>query len=342
MAQVIHPVMLYLGIALGALGVWLALPRNKVSPQIIGGLIAAFAAGLVVLGLSLKAYEVEGAIPNLYFYLFAAITLGASLRVITHPRPVYAAVYFILTILSSAGMFLILSAEFMAFAMIIIYAGAILITYLFVIMLATQAPSEEELSALAGYDATAREPVVAVGAGFAILAVLTTMVFRGLGDLPSPEQITAASPGGDAVLRLVPGRVERVLAGLPRDDPSRLGDDETIAHDDQGEPMIDPITRTVTLGVAVEGSDGTTVYEDLREVAMPDSLRGRNIEALAFDFLNKHPGSVEIAGIVLLMAMLGAVVLARRQVEIDEEAKAAQASGLDATRHLGTDGQVEA
>lgn len=339
MAQVIQPVMLYLGIALGAVGVWLALPRKTISPQIIGGLIAAIGAGLVVLGLSLKAHADEGAIPNLYFYVFAAVGLGASLRVITHPRPVYAALYFILTILSSGGLFLILSAEFMAFAMVIIYAGAILITYLFVIMLATQAPTEEQVSALAGYDAQAREPLIAAGAGFVILAALTTMVFSGVGRLPSPDQILAGSPGGDAVLAQLPGRVERALRWLPKDDPARLAPDETIVRDDAGHPMIDTQARTATVGVEVEGPDGQRLYEDHRLVSLPDSLHGRNIEALAMDFLNGHPGSIEIAGVVLLMAMLGAVVLARRQVEIDEDAKAAQ-SGLD--RHLSTDEQMEA
>jgi hypothetical protein len=52
----------------------------------------------------------------------------------------------------------------MAFALIIIYAGAILITYLFVIMLATQAADEERVEdRLSGYDAVAREPIAACG-----------------------------------------------------------------------------------------------------------------------------------------------------------------------------------
>ena len=60
--------------------------------------------------------------------------VGSAIRVITHPHPVYAALYFILTIIAMAGLILLLSAEFMAFAVIIVYAGAILVTYLFVIM----------------------------------------------------------------------------------------------------------------------------------------------------------------------------------------------------------------
>ena len=135
--------------------------------------------------------------------------LGA-LRVITHPRPVYAALYFILTVLASAGLFLLLSAEFMAFALVIVYAGAILITYLFVIMLATQAPEEGHEEVLAEYDTAAREPIAATVVGFVLLGALTVMMFRGLGSgegMPSAMHVTQP----DALLADVPRKVENVL-----------------------------------------------------------------------------------------------------------------------------------
>jgi NADH-quinone oxidoreductase subunit J len=143
--QIISPFILYGMIALGAIGVGLALPKRGQTPQVIGGLLAALAAGGIILGLTLKATEAR---PNLFFYVFGVIALGAALRVVTHSRPVYAALWFIMVVLASAGMLLILSAEFMAFALIIVYAGAILITYLFVIMLATQAPADDTMEVL--------------------------------------------------------------------------------------------------------------------------------------------------------------------------------------------------
>lgn len=254
----IAPLTLYLLIALGAVGVWLALPRRGISPQPIGGLIAAVAAGLLLLCLGLNA---KGHLPNAYFYIFSAVALGGGLRVITHPRPVYAALYFILTVLASAGLFVILSAEFLAFALVIVYAGAILITYLFVIMLATQAPSEEQVEVLAEYDAASREPLAATVVGFLLLAVLTTMLFRGVGELGPP-----------------------------------------LGHGDESLAMKLP-----------HKAAGDTVT---------------NIEGVAFALLDDHPGAIEIAGIILLMAMLGAVVLARKQVQLDEEAKARHAAQL--------------
>jgi len=52
------------------------------------------------------------------------------------------------------------------------------------------------------------------------------------------------------------------------------------------------------------------------------------VEALGFNLLRDHPGAIEIAGIILLMAMLGAVVLSRKQVQLDEEAKMRQSHML--------------
>lgn len=356
MAEVINPFIFYLGIALGAIGVFAALPRRGASPQILGGLIAGIGAGLVILGLSLKAFDAEQ-LPNLYFYVFALIALGASLRVITHQRPVYAALYFILTILASAGLYLILAAEFMAFALVIIYAGAILITYLFVIMMATQAPSEEEVDRLADYDAQSREPAMAVGAGFVLLAVLSAMLFQGsaaiegpMGPLASaharvdhqPEDASADGPHAAAtghadeteshearsVLERLPRRVELALRRA-----DLMEDREEIVRGTDGRLAIDAGARTVQVGIPLD--DGTSFVE-VRTVDMPESLTERNVESLAFNFLNEHPGAIEIAGVILLMAMLGAVVLSRRQVDIDEAEKARQARRLTGSDGEGT------
>ena len=51
---------------------------------------------------------------------FAAIGIIGAVRVITHPRPVFAAIYFVLTVLAAAGIFLMLQAEFLAFALIVL------------------------------------------------------------------------------------------------------------------------------------------------------------------------------------------------------------------------------
>ena len=289
--------------------------------------LAAIAGGGALLGLLLVAGP-AGEIPNLNFYVFAALALGSGLRMITHPRPVYAALYFILTIIASSGLYVLLSAEFMAFALIIIYAGAILITYLFVIMLATQAPTEEDDERLSDYDAVAREPVASATIGFALLAVLGTMMFSGASSL-SPATRYAELP--DETLAALPLKIEReLMAGLrepgPDGESPLIGDGDVLAMVD-GRAVIDVEARTVLVAVNTDDAELTQTIV-VPEALWPDDLVGTNVEGLGLNLLAEHPMTIEIAGVILLMAMLGATVLARKQVDLEEELKRRMARRL--------------
>jgi NADH-quinone oxidoreductase subunit J len=209
----------------------------------------------------------------------------------------------------------------MAFALVIVYAGAILITYLFVIMLATEAPTEEALESLADYDRLSREPLVATVAGFVLVATLTTIMATGATRLPERP---AGNPD-TVLLAQLPKKVEKAL--LAAKDPGNPGkplllEGERLAVTASGGYAIDPVNRTATVVKAADPSgDGPT-----RVVPLPADLEVYNVEGVAFTLLNGHPGSIEIAGVILLMAMLGAVVLARKKIEIEERAKAAAAA----------------
>lgn len=313
MDSIINPIIFYAACALGGVGVCLALPRGKRSVQILGAIIASMAGGLVLLGLGLKS---PSQLPNIYFYIFSLISLAGALRVVTHPRPIYAALYFILTIISSAGLFLILSAEFMAFALVIVYAGAILITYLFVIMLATQAPTDEGVELLAEYDTASREPVVASICGFVMLAALSTMLFSGA---PSIKPTGTAS-SDSSLLVFMPKKVENSLRNHGLMKP-----DEVLAKADSGDGYA---IWTAAENSWVKVKDAAGTVRTIPGSEWPADLKVKNVEALGFTLLRDHPGSIEIAGVILLMAMLGAVVLSRKQVEIDEDAKMRHAQRL--------------
>jgi NADH-quinone oxidoreductase subunit J len=323
---VLHPLIVYGLCALGAVGVLLALPRRGNLPQIFGALIASLAGGAALIVMGLKAKE---HLPNLHFYIFAFIALAAALRVITHPKPVYAALYFVLTVIASAGLFVLLSAEFMAFALIIVYAGAILITYLFVIMLATQSPDEDEVEVLASYDTEAREPAVAVVIGFLMLAVLTTTMFSGLSQLGWPKP---RNP--DALLAEMPRKIENVFR-----EHRLIAKGESVIVDEkthQAQVILDGQTGGT---IAIRATDGTIRQVERKD--WPAELKVRNIEELGFNLLRDHPGTIEIAGVILLMAMLGAVVLSRKQVQIDDDAKMRQSRRLAETGEPPTPGLNE-
>jgi NADH-quinone oxidoreductase subunit J len=170
---------------LAGLGTVLLLPgRRDASFRKLGGVILLAA---VLIFASLLVRRIGGTSQTgigPYFWIFSAIALFGAIRVITHTQPVYSALYFVLTVFATAGLFLLLYAEFMAAALILIYAGAILVTYVFVIMLAAEAtPSVTKsgkkvaLMGLADHDAVSREPFAAAVIGFALMGVMVFLIF---------------------------------------------------------------------------------------------------------------------------------------------------------------------
>lgn len=343
MDHVVNQAVLFVCLVVAGLGVALALPRRGVSPQVLGAIIAAVAMGTLfaVLGFRAAAHD---ALPPLFFYLFAAISLGSALRVITHPRPVYSAIYFIATILSSSALFLIMHAEFMAFALIIIYAGAILITYLFVIMLATQPPTSEDMGDAPDYDAHAREPALAAAGGAFLLVVVSFMIARGLPALQPTPGVETSATLAELPRKVVRDLTERgVFKGLEKPSIDAIASGK----------VFDPQTRTVTLTVTdpkrfadslkssrvselflgeTESGESQGVLNALEATpagatvvaSLPESVEPTNAEGVGYDLIAAHPTALELAGVILLMAMIGAVVLARKQIELTEDEKAHQ------------------
>ncbi|MDR2875803.1 MAG: NADH-quinone oxidoreductase subunit J [Methylobacillus sp.] len=69
------------------------------------------------------------------FYVLAAILVFAGLRVITARNPVHAALYLVLAFFTAAGIWLLLEAEFLAIALVMVYVGAVMVLFLFVVMM---------------------------------------------------------------------------------------------------------------------------------------------------------------------------------------------------------------
>ncbi|MDD2684655.1 MAG: NADH-quinone oxidoreductase subunit J [Gallionella sp.] len=69
------------------------------------------------------------------FYLFAALTLFAAVRVITARNPVHAVMFLVLAFISSSGIWLLLEAEFLAITLVLVYVGAVMVLFLFVVMM---------------------------------------------------------------------------------------------------------------------------------------------------------------------------------------------------------------
>lgn len=117
----------------GSLGLWLALPQRIRYGKTIGGVL-----GIIALGLFASDW------PHVFpwtdqgvFWLIAGITIMAAVATITSQSPVYCAIWFALSLLGTAGLFFFNGAEFLGVATVVVYAGAIVVTFLFVIMLAS-------------------------------------------------------------------------------------------------------------------------------------------------------------------------------------------------------------
>jgi NADH-quinone oxidoreductase subunit J len=153
--------------ATGAIGLWLMLPRGTAPGRMLGLLL-----GLVSLGLfGSLLWRLSGWSSDALFWVLAAVTLISAGAAVTFRSPVYCAVWFALSLLGTAGLFLFQGAQFLAVATIVVYAGAILVTFLFVLMLA-------QASGRAFYDRISWEPLLASATGAVLVGVLT-MAFVG-------------------------------------------------------------------------------------------------------------------------------------------------------------------
>jgi NADH-quinone oxidoreductase subunit J len=72
---------------------------------------------------------------DILFYAFSAVLVAAAAGVITARNPVYAALLLVLAFFTSSGLWLLLQAEFLAIALVLVYVGAVMVLFLFVVMM---------------------------------------------------------------------------------------------------------------------------------------------------------------------------------------------------------------
>jgi NADH-quinone oxidoreductase subunit J len=157
-----------LPLLVGGTAIYLLLPRPRAYPVLWGaglGLIALVLAGVLLTRSGVVSPE------TVLFWTFSATGIVAGALLVTQHNPARAALSFTLVVLSTCGLFLLLAAPFLMAATIIIYAGAIIVTFLFVIMLAQQI-------GLSDADDRSREPLLATVTGFILLGTLLFVLQR--------------------------------------------------------------------------------------------------------------------------------------------------------------------
>lgn len=251
------------------LATWLMLPsRRDVSARRFGGVIL-LATGLIFAAL-LARWTVSLGGMNVFFWVFAAVAIFGSIRVITHKKPVYSALYFVLTVFASGGLFVLLWAEFMAAALVLIYAGAILITYVFVIMLASEATTGNVGAAAevgdTEHDSHSREPLIASAIGFAIAGLLVFLIFH------KSHEIAERAPHHGPALASSGDDLQVLKTGAPVE-PHKAFD---------------------------AGSLGSA-------------------QGLGQELIENQAVNVQLAAVILTLAMVGAITLARRRVIVSDD-----------------------
>ncbi len=156
-----------LGVAtlLLALGLWLMLPRGAARGRWFGTLLAAASLGLYASQVPPVADWATSGV----FYILAGVTVLAAVATVTFRSPVYSAIWFGLSLLGTAGLFLFQGAQFLGVATVVVYAGAILVTFLFVLMLAKPEGN-------AYYDRLSSAPPLAALTGAIVIGVMTLTV----------------------------------------------------------------------------------------------------------------------------------------------------------------------
>jgi NADH-quinone oxidoreductase subunit J len=196
------------------------------------------------------------------FLILAAVTLVAAVAAVTARNPVYCAIWFGVVLLGTAGLFLFQGAQFLGVATVVVYAGAILVTFLFVLMLA-------QPEGHAFYDRISWEAFLSAATAGVMICMLTNQIMLATG---------GSSPSAD----------------------------------DQSAEVALESARQVELGENI--------------------LAQQHVAVLGRQMFSEYLIAVEVAGALLLAALVGAVAIVAqgKQTPTVEWEKASGRSGSDA------------
>jgi NADH-quinone oxidoreductase subunit J len=209
------------------------------------------------------------------FLIVSLVAVISAAATIVSRSPVYAAIWFALSLAGVAGVLLVLGAQFLGVATIVVYAGAILVMFLFVLMLAQPA-------GLAPYDRVSNEPFLSALAGAVLLGVLSLSIGR--------------LSAGPATCCELPSRTTAAPATPSADQPT-------------SDTPATPLAAAAPIAAAA--------------ATAADPLAENHVARLGGELFGRHLVAVEAAGVLLLVALIGAIAIVSR----GEAAHATEATG---------------
>lgn len=286
-------------IPLAAASLFLLLPRGTRRQWAVGAVLGGFSLGLFA-----AAFPLSGALADrLVFWLLALIAVGGAAAAISMRNAVYSAIWFALSLLGVAGLFVYQGAQFLGVVTIVIYAGAIVVTFLFVLMLAQ--PQGHAVYDRLGWGAVPK--VLSVATSALLVGVLSFLLahrpatprdrvaevllgWRDSSGHPAlrADQIVAVQTGGAS------GKVRLVFRG------------------DLSTSLLDRVRTELLEALATQDPAQFPVGARLDIEFLPtwqDVLHADHMAHLGRDLFSRHLVSVEIAGTLLLAALVGAVAI---------------------------------
>jgi NADH:ubiquinone oxidoreductase subunit 6 (subunit J) len=317
---------------LGMASVYLLLPRPR--PWPFARWAGAAAGGLALAGVVMvAARSARVTAETVLFYAFSGLALLSGVVMITRTNPARAALAFALVVLSTTGLFLLEAAPFLMAGTVIVYAGAIVVTFLFVIMLAQPGGASDA-------DRRSREPLLATIAGFFLLATLllvlrqtytTSEIVELLSKVNAARQqdsldgIRNSLGDRTAFVTALDHEVGRLQPNTPAATVLRAESDSAGAIwsapsvdvargelDHLGAALADSRTHIGRLQpserITLSPLSGTPAN------GTPAGMSAENVAGLGRTLFSDYLLAVEIAGTLLLVATVGAIAIAHRPV----------------------------
>ncbi|HEX4591532.1 MAG TPA: NADH-quinone oxidoreductase subunit J [Gemmataceae bacterium] len=323
---------LFVAVALGMAALYFLLPRPR--PWPFARIAGAAAGGLALAGAAVVAARTARLSAETFlFYAFSGLAFLSGGVMITRANPARAALSFAIVVLSTTGLFLLQAAPFLMAGSVIVYAGAIIVTFLFVIMLAQQ-------DGVSDADQRSREPLLATIAGFFLLATLLLVLRQTYttGEIDALlAKVNAArqrdsladirSALGDQVdfVARLERQADRVPAGTAAGETLRQETDGAGAawsapSADLARKRLDSLAAALVDARAQIGRLQPSPRMPLSPFAgtpanqKPAGLPAENVAGLGRTLFSDYLLAVEIAGTLLLVAAIGAIVIAQRPV----------------------------
>jgi NADH:ubiquinone oxidoreductase subunit 6 (subunit J) len=266
-----------LAAALGVAGFFLLLPRPR--GRFVSAGIAVLVASAAVFGA--WVYNTFGRpVPDLIgtalFWLFSAGALVFGTVLVVQKNPARGAIAFAFVVLSTCGLFLLLAAPFLMAATIIIYAGAIIVTFLFVLMLShAQGPSNE--------NDRSREPLYGSCAGFAFVGLVLFALYQ-TSEAAAPPPAGQSKPDSRLPTPVLTAEERTKLADAVAklDEAEKLLDGAAVSGQERSKRIeyFDGIKNQVA-EVVGQSKSGTNREGSLRARLEKDPARG-NVPAVLF------------------------------------------------------------